>query len=524
MALLFFAALLAVGTRAGTENPVLKAMIRLGAAGVPSKAAPSTSPGKFSHADKLLYVDRVVEGLVDAAELRAGLKAAAAELIKNYETQAQAAGTPNDACAALAFTTCLLHTVLAGKETPDPAFKRAVSSLQAALDAPEVRNASDRQKQEAYETLLVQAALTLFVAQSAKTDDERKKVAELATAQLLGLTGAKPDQLTITETEFSIKGVAAPAAAAGLAPGFSFQAPGGWVQEGAWHVVRQVENRGGGREVTTASVRFLPAVPARGAFGDALRLAWKSAVPDELSGKASGMVFRRYVGDQLAAHFIFGEGLEKGRQAPTLFTLYLIDCQTMWQPVLIANTYQEPDTRFPTGIEMIARLSYPRSVEMAEPMLKSFRCPAAKGRPLIDPAAVAGDYHFGSAAALQWENIYTGASSMTHVAYGGTLFLKPGKTFTYTFVSATGQNGVSKIRNARGQGSWSLSGDLLTLSFSQYDQGEGKQTRKDSYRVAGLMQYADGTKVLVLQSRLDLPINPTTVSDAGEYYSTRKSG
>ena len=62
---------------------------------------------------------------------------------------------------------------------------------------------------------------------------------------------------------------------------------------------------------------------------------------------------------------------------------------------------------------MLASTSYAATAELAERFIATLRCPAAKGRPLVVKDALVGDYSYGSSSSLQWENIYTGATSMT---------------------------------------------------------------------------------------------------------------
>ena len=55
-----------------------------------------------------------------------------------------------------------------------------------------------------------------------------------------------------------------------------------------------------------------------------------------------------------------------------------------------------------------------------------------------------------------------------------------------------------------------------------YDQGDGYKRKPVTYRIAGVVSYSNGEKVLVLKNKLDEPVNPQTVGDRSEYYSTLK--
>jgi hypothetical protein len=213
------------------------------------------------------------------------------------------------------------------------------------------------------------------------------------------------------------------------------------------------------------------------------------------------------------AWFISGRGRETGRQADSLFTLYLLDCGKAWQPLLVAQTYEEPGNPVAAGVAFSANASYGRSAEMVEPFLAALRCPAGKGKPLVDRAALVGDYSFGSGASQMWVNIYTGATSMTAVSYGGTLNLKADGSYDYSFSGASGVVGAMNIQTDNARGRWDVQGDLLVLT-----RDNGKQTK---YRIAGITQFPSGEKGAVFMHRLDLPVNPLTVTDGGDYYATK---
>ena len=65
---------------------------------------------------------------------------------------------------AAADSLSLFVTIVSGKEIPDEQVTKATGQLRKALDTPEMRAATDRQKQEASETLLLQAGLAVVLA------------------------------------------------------------------------------------------------------------------------------------------------------------------------------------------------------------------------------------------------------------------------------------------------------------------------------------------------------------------------
>ncbi len=505
------------------KNPIVDASQSIGANGISEKNGTSASLLKFNRGPRK-FVKTYVASMFDDAELQKAMEALLNEFMDNYEAASKGQPFENDGAYSLGFAVALLEAVTKGKSPEEAAIQLVSEKLRATLDKPEVREATNAQKQEFYEWTLCAAGMVIALSQ-AEGEDAKTKIPQLAEAHLQLLIGASSKALTITSQSVKLTptgratGESGPGSGA-LAAGFTFSSPEGWTQSGGWYM-RPSKSRPEDTAVTTALMRFPAPIPAKGNMGDALRTVWDTELPPEAKGKGSGMVFRRYVGDQLFAQFIFGRARDKGAQADTLYTVFLIDCGATWQPVISAVTYHDTGT-FQSGVDFSAQYNYPTGVDMAEKFLATFKCPPAKGRPLADKDVLVGDYTYGASSSLQWENIYTGASSMTFVSYGGTLNLKADGTFAYTFSSASGQVGAAKFSGAKGAGKWSIQGDILTCKYSSYDQGDSYKRDESKYRIAGVVIFPDGTKVVVLKSRLDLPINAITVGDSSDYYSTKK--
>ncbi len=460
-------------------------------------------------------------GVGDTAEERKALTDGLTSFIEGYEESAKAGKFENDAAAALGFSISFLYGVAKGVEVSDTTMLPLIDSLRAALDQPDVRKATDAQKQEFYEHSLCMAGLTLLLASGVETDAQKTQLRTLATSNLETLTGAKLDQFELRQDVLTIKGKLPEPTSGGLAAGFSFSPPAGWQKSGNWWVKSKIENRGGGDEVRSAMVMFLPAVAAQGNMGDALRKAWEQSMPKGLEGRAGGMVYRRYVGDGLFSQFIFGRGREEGRRSDTMYSLFMVDCGKQWQPVIIAQTYEDRGL-IKTGEEMMGSLSYSESWPIAEEALAALRGPGPKFVPIVSADALVGNYNFGSGANLQWENIYTGATTMTFVSYGGELNLAANGTFTYRFVSASGQVGAMRTGNARGSGTYRIERDLLICTFKEYDQGDSYKAKEHRYRIAGLVQFAGGEKVAVLISQANVVPSCITLGDSSHWYTTKK--
>lgn len=534
-ALLMLTAAACVGlcaAQTGENNPVLKASTYLAFRGAPSAKAPATSPGQFKPSGKTLAVAGYVKAITEE-------KSEVEALTEYFETAlgvqadwGKSNKAENDFIAAYANAIAVAAMICTGEEVTDAATLDLLKNLRASLDVPAIRNAKDAEKQEVYEIAVCHSALVLLTASAAKEEAGLKSARELATGVLGGLIGVRPSELVIGKDTFTIKpngkeppkesGATNPPAVGGLAPGFSYKTPAGWQQNGAWLVKEGQYTANSPENVCIANVRFPAPIPASGNMGDALWKLWDKEVPAELKGKAGGMVYRRYTGDGLLTQFIFGKGLEKDRRSDSVFTVYLVDCKTYWQPVVVALTYEDRG-QFRAGESFMAGSSYGVSATLAEEVLATLTCPSAKGQPLVTMESLAGDYGYGSGANMQYMNVYTGATSMSYVSYGGTLHLKPNGTFTYTFSSASSNGGLANFAGAKGEGTWKIEGDIVTCSFKKYDQGQGNQTGKVyTYRVAGLTQFQDGTKVAVLLDDLKSVPNSCTVGDSSDWFTTGK--
>jgi hypothetical protein len=493
------------------DNPLVAASQKFGLEGLTKESAAEVAGWPFKPAEKRVFLKKFVKSTSEDAGERAALEQAILTVIERYEGVAKDLKQSNDPATAMAFSVAVLYSVAKEAELDDAAFLALAGRFRKALG--EVK-ATDRQKQEFYEWSLCSSGMVAALAGTATGDEAKKNLKALAEAQLVILLGAKLEQISLKGAEVAIKA----SAAGGTAPGFGFTVPEGWKQNSGWYVAEKRL----GSDLSMAQVRIVPAVPATGTFSDALRAAWKAYVPEEFQGKASGMVFRRYVGDGLFAQFVCGKAQEKGKSWNTLFTVFLIDCDTAWQPVVVAQTWEDLDTKTPIGGSLSADLSFGGTADLAEVFLKTLKCEAAKGRPLAEKASLVGDYSFGAGSSMQWENIYTGATSMTIVSYGGTLSLKADDSFSDTFVSASGEAGSAKFRGAKGKGKWALEGDLLVLTYSEYDQGDSYVRKEKKYRIAGVVVFPDGERVIVLKDSLEQPVNAVTVMDKSEYYSTKK--
>ncbi len=508
------------------NNLLADAAIQIGQKGLGTGSAPATSPTKFKPTGSRIFVSAYLKGLFDKEEERSALEPFIEKLITDFEATAKAGGFAEDASAAMAFSVSVLYSIASGSQLDEEAFPILIDRFRAYFNSDTAKKATDRQKQEVFEWAICSSSLVLAMSSAADTDEGKQKIQILAKAQIQALTGAKLEQITLKGKVVEVtaapqvtvdSGPTPPKTTGGIAPGFGFQMPSGWTKNGVWNV--WAKNDSG--SISSAMIRFPAAIPASGNMGDALRKLWKENIPSEMANSAGGMVYRRYLGKKLFSQFIFGKGREKQRRADTLFTLFLVDCGSTWQPVVLAQTYEDTD-QFNAGEEFSAQFSYPTTAAMAEQLFATLSCSGAPNSVLADKSSIVGNYKFGSGANMQYEHIYTGATTFAYVSYGGELNLAADGSFTYTYSSATGVGGAASFRGAKGSGSWSISGDLLTCTFAKYDQGDSYFKKSAVYRIAGLTKFQDGSKVIILISELDKPVNSITVADSSQWFSTKK--
>jgi len=284
------------------------------------------------------------------------------------------------------------------------------------------------------------------------------------------------------------------------ASGFTMAVPAGFRQSGNWQVktlFAQVEGR---KAYTSLQFRLLDPIPAKGNMGDALVGLSKTSRPSNVP--AGSVVFRRYVGAGLPSWFLVARGREEGRKADTLFTLHLIDLGAVWQPLVLAQTYEDPDGSDAQAIAARGVESLVQSAKLAEEVLKDVTCPGVTSSGLATDGALVGEYGFGEANQVDWAKMAIGPLRVSPATRSGSLK-----------VSADGSYRWSEEGRPEETGRWSFGKDLLVLTPA------GGSERK--LRLAALSRFASGEKLLVLLDRLDDPVNPLTVGDADTYFLTK---
>ncbi|MDI9637391.1 hypothetical protein QPK87_10735 [Kamptonema cortianum] len=507
-------------------NPLVQILHAQSKQGISPTKTHDQNPINFKRSSARKGVDVFLKELFESEEEGKAYREAIIEVIAEMEKELDQDKLGTDPTIAFGIAVSSLHTMATGEDVTEDTMGIIISQGRAIFNVDKAKRASDAQKQEFFEYAISHMALPLLLLAQAKTEEEQQQIVALAGGLLSTLLGTDPSNISLSASGLTVKGTGAPVAettkpapAGGVAPGFSIASQPGFAQEGNWVVHRIVE----GDDLNMAMYRLLPAIPAQGNMGDALRKLWTESVPPELKDKASGLVFRRYVGDKLLAQFIFGMGKESHREADAIFTLYLIDCGPYWQPIVIAQTYEQTGS-IRVGEAFSAQFQYKKSAVVIENLLAAMRCPGQSRTAIVDDAAIVGNYSFGSGSNLQWVNVYTGATSMTFVSYSGELNLKADKTFTYTYSGASGVAGAAQFAGAKGSGTWKIEGDLLYVNFNSYSETTGNAgARQYIYKIACVSVFPDGEKIAILMNDEQFAANPHNVlANSGDLFTTKK--
>ena len=515
------------------QGAVLTEFRKLGERGVAVSNAPAASPTSFKPGSSHTGVDLLLKDMEITGDDAAQTKQALVEYIGEYTKDAEKNGMANDSSAGLAVALVILQALADGKELNEAAIVKFSGSIKSALNVAAVKSASDSEKQEAYDYAVAASGLAVILAQEAKGDDAKAKIKQVADIFSLLLVRAPISKVKVSGTSIILEGTK-PASNPGTessgaaASNFTYSRPANWVQDGVWSVIR-FKDRPEDSAITSAMVRLLPAVDKSKNGGVILAELWKTAVPAEIP--MGGMVYRRYVGDRVPAWFVTGKAKEKGRLADSFFTLMIVDCGKSWQPVVVAQTYDET-SQFTAGVDMSASFSYSKSAELAEQMLSTFKCPETAGTPLADRAAIAGTLHFGNYASMDYIHIPTGTTSTSYVTYGGSYTFNANGTFTYAYSSASSNGGGANFGKVDGKGTWTIEGDKLVAKFSEYKQWTSNggfpselKNKVYVYLIGGVTTFGDGTKIVILAETPSVKtINAATVGDRSNWYSTKKNG
>ena len=516
------------------QGTVLSEFRKLGEKGIPNASAPSSSPTAFKPSSSHPGIDLLLKDMEMKGDEAAQMKSALADYVVEFSKEA-GDGFGNDASGGLGATLAILKALSSGDEMDEASTKKFIGSVKSALNTSAVKGASDADKQEAYDYAVAAGGLAVILVQASKESEAGTKMKQIADLFSLLLVKAPASQIKVTGGTLSLEGVKKTEpvgepktenTGGGMAANFTYSKPADWAVDGVWNVYRYKDSPQD-TNITSAMIRFLPSVSKSKNGGEILAGLWKTAVPTEIP--MGGMVYRRYVGDRVPAWFVTGKAKEKGRQADSYFTLMIVDCGKSWQPLVIAQTYED-NGQYTAGVEMSAGFSYGKSADFAEKMLSTFRCADTAGTPIADRASIAGTLHYGNYASMDYIHLPTGATSTSYVTYGGSYTFNANGSFTYAYSSASSSGGGASFGKIDGKGTWTVEGDKLVAKFSEFKQyvssGGFPSELKNKvyvYMIGGVTTFGDGTKIVILiEVPPAIPVNAVTVGDRGNWYTTKK--
>lgn len=498
-------------------NPVIQVGRTFGTGGFDASKTLQSGPSEFKKGRSTGAAAKVIGALEVDQETENTMLEGVAELQKNFEAAAAEAGQKPDVAAAFGFFLQITLTISKGTELNAAHVDASLPQLKAFFNKPAVQQATDAQKQEAYEFYIASASVPLLLALAAGDNEQvADGIQRFAGGLVLGMTGAEAGAISYSARGLAVKAVAAPTmASTGARPAggpqlgtgqFKYSLPAGYREEGGWiSKVVAAETQG---DKVGAYFRVLAPIPAQGSMDDALFQLWGQVIPDGI--KPREVVFRRYVAGGAYSQFLFGNGPERGNTWDTYFTLFLIDLGGSWQPVVMAQGFI-PDPTFMMGASMTAHYAQFQNGPIAAEFVDTWQAAGAPKRALVTKEEVTGLFKGGAGATQHWANAITGQyAGMTFSTYAIDYNIKGNGTFDYKFVGASGAVGAMRVTNDTDSGNWSIEGDLLTLRGAKYQR---------TFRVWGFTRYPDGRRVLLLNENLKHGVFGTLSSGAEPYFS-----
>lgn len=498
-------------------NPVIQVGRTFGTGGFDASKTLQSGPSEFKKGRSTGAAAKVIGALELDQETETTMLEGVAELQKNFEAAAAEAGQKPDVAAAFGFFLQITLTISKGAELNAAHVDASLPQLKAFFNKPAVQQATDAQKQEAYEFYIASASVPLLLALAAGENDQvAAGIQRFAGGLVLGVTGAETDAISYSARGLGVKAVAPPTmASSGTRPAggtqmgsgqFRYSLPAGYRQEGGWiSKIVNAETRG---DRVGAMFRVLTPIPAQGNMDSVLNQLWGQVIPDGIQPRQ--VMFRRYVAGGAYSQFLFGRGPEGENTWDTYFTLFLIDLGGTWQPVVMAQVFL-PDPTFMMGASMSAHYAQFQNGPIAAEFIDTWQAPGAPKRPLVTREEMTGLFKGGSTATQHWASAITGQyAGMTFSAASIDYNFRANGTFDYKFVGASGAVGAMTVTNDADSGSWSIEGDILTINGAKWDR---------SFRVWGFTRYGDGRRAVMLNANLKQAVFGTLADSVEPYFA-----
>lgn len=329
----------------------------------------------------------------------------------------------------------------------------------------------------------------------------------LAVAAACGVCGAATVLLGLLASADEGSDGPAPRGLPGPAQGFAFAPPPGW------------QSSGSGRFRTTQAQRSatlgvelirLAAIAGRDSPGRKLTTLWTTQIGADWAGaSATPLVLRRYVGNGAIAHFTSAVLKPKAGGIDTRVSLYLVEADERLEPLVILQTYADPESMAEVNTNHAASFSFDTSSAQVEQALNATQG-APVGLPLAADDELVGAWVSSSSDNLQWLNTYSGAREMTAVGGVTRYELFADHHFTYRYQGGAGTVDAMKFGSEVDEGRWALERDVLVLT------GEKHLTK---YLLAGVARAPDGKRTLFMLPHPRWSWAPGQVAQNGQLFT-----
>jgi hypothetical protein len=204
------AARIAASEATALLNAVRPALVRALAANPGSPATDLTDPTstRFVSTGHPLIAGDMLEALAGNPDFAAQLRPLVDQATTAFEAQAKASGLDHDVAAALALTAAAADLGYRGREMSGSESDAVTRQLRRALDTPEMRAATDHQKQELYEFCTTFGLYLLLTRQAAVESggDSLGRLKPVAGGALAWVFGVPADSVTIDEAGLHVDG------------------------------------------------------------------------------------------------------------------------------------------------------------------------------------------------------------------------------------------------------------------------------------------------------------------------------
>ncbi|MBL8917741.1 MAG: hypothetical protein JNJ54_02680 [Myxococcaceae bacterium] len=296
----------------------------------------------------------------------------------------------------------------------------------------------------------------------------------------------------------------------GAAGGFGFAPPQGWKSAGPGRFTTAQAQRSATLGV---EVIRLSAIAGRDSPGRKLTSVWTTQVGADWAGaSATPLVLRRYVGNGAIAHFTSAVLKPKAGGIDTRVSLYLVEADDRLEPLVILQTYSDPESMAEVNTNHAASFSFDTSSAQVEEALN-----ATQGSPVGVPLAaddeLTGAWVSSTSNNLQWLNTFSGAREMTAVGGVTRYELSADHRFTYRYQGGAGNVDAMKFGSDEDQGQWAIERDVLVLT------GEKHLTK---YLIAGAARAPDGKRTLFMLPHPRWSWAPGQVAQNGQLFEAEE--